>query len=54
MELTKDGTLSPIKDLLQELKIELQKRYGNKLRKINPTFAELSTHVFFVCLSFKK
>lgn len=34
MELTKDGTLSPIKDILQELKIELQKRYGNKLRKI--------------------
>ena len=34
MELTKDRTLSPIKDLLQELKIELKKRYGNKLRKI--------------------
>ena len=34
MELTKDVTLSPIKDILQELKIELQKRYGNKLRKI--------------------
>lgn len=34
MELTKDGTLSPIKDILHELKIELQKRYGNKLRKI--------------------
>jgi len=34
MELTKDRTLSPIKDLLQELKIELKKRYGSKLRKI--------------------
>ncbi len=34
MELTKERTSSPIKDLLQELKIELQKRYGNKLRKI--------------------
>ena len=34
LELKKDRTLSPITELLQELKIELKKRYGSKLRKI--------------------
>lgn len=32
--MTKDITLSPINDLLQELKTALRKRYGNKLRKM--------------------